>query len=128
MTDPRGARRQQVVEEPGPGLGRRNQFDRASQLRRSKKRKKSRENSVLEISKISDASNSQNQTKTSAKDIAIQETVKTLKNHSASQSQLNASSESDRRWAAIILMSIYSSLLKYFKQAIEENNPPVPQV
>ena len=83
---------------------------------------------MLEISKISDASNSQNQTKTSAKDIAIQETVKTLKNHSASQSQLNASSESDRRWAGIILMSIYSSLLKYFKQAIEENNPPVPQV
>ena len=106
VTDPRGARRQQPEEEAGPGLGKRNQFDRASQLRRSKKRKKSRENSVLEISRISDASSGQSHgspTKTSAKDIAIQETVKTLKNHSASQSQLNASSESDRRWDWIIL-------------------------
>jgi len=100
VTDPRGARRHQPQEEPGPGLGRRNQFDRASQLRRSKKRKKSRENSVLEISKLSDANSSHSQNspaKTSAKDIAIQETVKTLKSHSTSQSHLNASSDSDKR-------------------------------
>ena len=100
VTDPRGGRRQQTEEDPGPGLGKRNQFDRASQLRRSKKRKKSRENSVLEISRASEAS-SQSQpspAKTSAKDIAIQETVKTLKGHSTSQSQLSAVSDSDRRW------------------------------
>ena len=104
MTDPRGTRRSQPEEEAGPGLGRRNQFDRASQLRRSKKRKKSRDNSVLEASQASQASETsklgsrQNSpAKTSAKDIAIQETVKTLKN-STSQNPLNVSSESDKRW------------------------------
>ena len=101
MTDPRGTRRSQPEEESGPGLGRRNQFDRASQLRRSKKRKKSRDNSVLEASQASETSklgSRQNSpAKTSAKDIAIQETVKTLKS-STSQNPLNVSSESDARW------------------------------
>ena len=108
VTDPRGGRRNQVEEEGGPGLGRRNQFDRASQLRRSKKRKKSRDNSVLEVSqassetsRLSSKQNSQNSqsspAKTSAKDIAIQETVKTLKS-STSQNPLNVSSEPDNRW------------------------------
>ena len=104
VTDPRGGRRNQVEEEVGPGLGRRNQFDRASQLRRSKKRKKSRDNSVLEASQVSQASETKGMSsrqispaKTSAKDIAIQETVKTLKS-STSQNPLNVSSESDARW------------------------------
>ena len=107
VTDPRGGRRNQVEEEVGPGLGRRNQFDRASQLRRSKKRKKSRDNSVLEASQVSQASQASetkgmssrqiSPAKTSAKDIAIQETVKTLKS-STSQNPLNVSSESDARW------------------------------
>ena len=80
----------QHQEEDVPGLGRRNQFDRASQLRRSKKRKKSRENSVLESSNnTSNISNNSNISEAekkpskildkSAKDIAIEETVKTLK-------------------------------------------------
>ena len=104
MTDPRGARRNQQEEEAGgPGLGRRNQFVRASQLRRSKKRKKSRENSVLESSEASETSRlgmgsrQASPAKTSAKDIAIQETVKTLKS-STSQNPLNVSSEPDNRW------------------------------
>ena len=102
VTDPRGTRRTQAEEEAGPGLGRRNQFDRASQLRRSKKRKKSRDNSVLEVSQASEtsrvSSRQNSPAKASAKDIAIQETVKTLKN-STSQNPLNVSSESDKRWA-----------------------------
>lgn len=87
VTDPRGRRtrdtreqREQEAERPG-GFGQRNQFDRASQLRRSKKRKKSRENSILESSRNSEKSmeRSLNVSKTCAKDIAIEETVKTLK-------------------------------------------------
>ena len=75
------------------GFGSRNQFDRASQLRRSKKRKKSRENSVLESSnasrndstltsadkKAAGMNSSGPVLEKSAKDIAIEETVKTLK-------------------------------------------------
>ena len=90
VTDPRGRRtreqreagHQQEAETPRPGgFGQRNQFDRASQLRRSKKRKKSRENSILESSRDSEKSmeRSLNVSKTCAKDIAIEETVKTLK-------------------------------------------------
>ena len=114
MTDPRGTRRSQPEEETGPGLGRRNQFDRASQLRRSKKRKKSRDNSVLESSQSSQTSQASESSKvssrqnspakTSAKDIAIQETVKTLKS-ATSQNTLNASSESDNRSGEIIFIS-----------------------
>jgi len=92
VTDPRGRRprdprevsghQQQEAETPrSGGFGQRNQFDRASQLRRSKKRKKSRENSILESSRNSEKSmeRSLNVSKTCAKDIAIEETVKTLK-------------------------------------------------
>ena len=114
VTDPRGGRRNQVEEEVGGpggpgGLGRRNQFDRASQLRRSKKRKKSRENSGLEVSQASSeisrlSSRQTSPAKTSAKDIAIQETVKTLKS-ATSQNTLNASSESDNRSGEIIFIS-----------------------
>eukprot|EP00092_Neocalanus_flemingeri_P007411 GFUD01008003.1.p1 GENE.GFUD01008003.1~~GFUD01008003.1.p1 ORF type:complete len:210 (-),score=51.29 GFUD01008003.1:514-1143(-) len=59
VTDPRGGRRVRDRDTLNPrdssrengvredGLSKRNQFDRASQLRRSKKRKKSKENEVL---------------------------------------------------------------------------------
>ena len=93
VTDPRGRRPRDPREVSGQhqpqeaetprsgGFGQRNQFDRASQLRRSKKRKKSRENSILESSRNSEKSmeRSLNVSKTCAKDIAIEETVKTLK-------------------------------------------------
>lgn len=98
VTDPRGRRTRDTREqrehqetERQGGFGQRNQFDRASQLRRSKKRKKSRENSILESSRNSEKSmeRSLNVSKTCAKDIAIEETVKTLK------TSLGPSNESD---------------------------------
>ena len=103
VTDPRGRRtreprevsHQEEAEAPrSGGFGQRNQFDRASQLRRSKKRKKSRENSILESSRNSEKSmeRSLNVSKTCAKDIAIEETVKTLK---TSLGQSNESAEND---------------------------------
>lgn len=100
VTDPRGGRRnretpQSFHHQSGPHpedepsrFGQRNQFDRASQLRRSKKRKKSRENSILESSKTSEKS----PPRTSAKDIVIEETVKSLK---TSLGQADDSSKSD---------------------------------
>ena len=116
VTDPRGTRRTQTEEEVGPGLGRRNQFDRASQLRRSKKRKKSRDNSVLEVSQASEtskvSSRQNSPAKASAKDIAIQETVKTLKN-STSQNPLNVSSESDKRWVGDYFQSVSQSVSQF---------------
>ena len=73
-------------DDAAPRLGQRNQFDRASQLRRSKKRKKSRENSILESSRNSDREKSP--PKSSAKDIVIEETVKTLKTSLGPKNQI----------------------------------------
>ena len=130
VTDPRGGRRNQVEEEVGGpggpgGLGRRNQFDRASQLRRSKKRKKSRENSGLEVSQASSeisrlSSRQTSPAKTSAKDIAIQETVKTLKS-ATSQNTLNASSESDNRSGAdYFYQSVSQSVSEFVRNILNK--------